>query len=61
MAPLRHGVVTPNWKETNLDYWFVAQELKVKISKRYELNRPRYRGLTKMAPLRHRVVTPNCK
>ena len=29
MAPLRHGVVTPNCKLTNYDYWFVAQKLKI--------------------------------
>ena len=46
MAPLRHGVVTPNYKETSWDYWFVAQELKSK------LNQKRYRELTKMAPVR---------
>ena len=30
MAPLRHGVVTPNCNKTSWDYWFVAQELKFK-------------------------------
>ena len=32
MAHLRHGVVTSNCKQTSWDYWFVAQELKFKVS-----------------------------
>ena len=32
MAPLRHGVVTPNCKYSDWDYWFVAKELKSKVS-----------------------------
>ena len=43
MAPLRHWVVTPNCKYTSSNYWFVAQELKFKVSKRSELNWQRYR------------------
>ena len=31
MAPLRHGIVTPNCKEICWDYWFVEQELKCKV------------------------------
>ena len=33
MATLGHGVVTPNCKQRNWDYWFVTQELKFKVSK----------------------------
>ena len=61
MASLRHGVVPPNCKQTSWDYWFVAQELKFKVSLKYKLNWQRYSELTKMAPLRHGVVPPNCK
>ena len=61
MAPSRHGVVTPNYKNTSWDYWFVGQELKFEISYRSKLNWQRYRELTKMAPIRHGVVTPNWK
>ena len=48
MAPLRHGVVTPNCKQTSWDHWFVAQELKFKVSERSELNWNKYRELIKM-------------
>ena len=58
MAPLKHGVVTPNYKKTSCDYWFTGLELKFKISYRSELNWQRYRELTKMAPLKHGVITP---
>ena len=61
MVPIRHWVVTPNYKQISWDYWFVAQELKFKGSKNFKLNWQRYLELTKMAPLRHGVVTPNCK
>ena len=61
MDPLINGVLTPNCKQTSWDYWFVAQELKLKVSLRFELNQQRYRDLTKMAPLRHGVVTSNCQ
>ena len=59
MAPLRHGVITPNYKKTSWNYWFVGQELKFKISYRSELNWQRYRELTKMVQLRPGVVTTN--
>ena len=61
MAPIRHGVVTPNCKYITWDNWFVGQELKFKFSLRSELNWQRYREITKMAHLRHGVVTPNYK
>ena len=61
MAPLRHGVVAQNCKQTSWDYWFVEQELEFEVSLRSELNQQRYTELTKMAPLGHGVVTPNCK
>ena len=61
MAPLRLGVITPNFKQTSWDYRFVAQELKFKNSQSSKLNWQRYRDLTKMASLRHGVVTPNYK
>ena len=61
MAPLRHGAVTPNCKYISWDYWFVAQELKFKVSKTSELIWQRYREGSNMAPSRHGVVTPNCK
>ena len=38
MAPLRHGVVTPNCKKTSWDHRFVGQEPKYKVSYRSELN-----------------------
>ena len=33
MAPLGHGVFTPNCKKISWDYWFVAQELNLKFHK----------------------------
>ena len=54
-------LITPNCKYTSWDYWFVAQELKLKVSERSEFNWQRYGELIKMAPLRHEVVTPNSK
>ena len=42
MAPLRHGVFTPNCNKTSWDYWFVAQELKFKVWLRSKLNWQRY-------------------
>ena len=59
MAPVRHGVVTPNCKQTSWDYWFEAQELKFEVSERSELNWQRYMELVKMASSRYGVVTPN--
>ena len=31
MAPIRHGVITPNWKYKSWDYLFLSQELNLKI------------------------------
>ena len=61
MVPLIHGVVTPTCNQKSWDYWFVAQELEVKVSRRSEQNWERNRELPEMIPLRHGVVTPNYK
>ena len=46
MASLRHVVVTPKCKYAGWDHWFVVQELKFKVSQRFELNWQRNREVT---------------